>query len=373
MKKHSLNLIKTGLATFSMFFGAGNILFPLALGQMAQDQSAYAIIGFLLTAVALPISGLVAMTAFDGDYRRFFARLGEIPGWIIATIIMLLLGPLGSTPRCVALAFATVKVSYPGTSGLLFTLVSCGLIYACTVRKRRIIDMLGIILTPALLICLGLIVATGLYYAPDTTPVNLSAGSAFQLGLVEGYYTMDLLAAFFFSSVIVCSVRHDLSGQGASRELIRRRTTQAGLIGAALLAVVYICFCSIAAFHTSHIEGLSADRLLGALTVHLLGPYAGAVASVTVALACLTTAIALTAVFADFLSHYVLGGRISYHSALIISVVVTFGVSNAELSGIMAFLGPVLQIIYPLLIALTVFSLVKIRTVDESKLYDVLE
>jgi LIVCS family branched-chain amino acid:cation transporter len=372
--RQSLNLIKTGLATFSMFFGAGNILFPLALGQMAQNQSAFAIVGFLLTAVALPISGLVAMTAFDGDYRRFFARLGAVPGWLIATVIMLLLGPLGSTPRCVALAFATVKVSYPTISAFWFTLGSCGLVYACTVRKRRIVDMLGLLLTPALLISLGLIIALGLYHAPESTSVDLSGTAAFQLGLVEGYYTMDLLAAFFFSSVIVCSVRHDLQGQGASREQIRRRTTQAGLIGAGLLAIVYICFCTIAAYHTGHIEGLSSDRLLGALTVHLLGPYAGAVASVTVALACLTTAIALTAVFADFLSSYVCKGKISYHTALVCSIVVTFGVSNAELSGIMAFLAPVLQIIYPLLIALTVFSLFKTKDMEsENKLCDVIE
>lgn len=349
--------LKTGFATFSMFFGAGNILFPLALGQATQDMSAFAITGLLLTAVALPVSGLIAMTWYDGDYRRFFERLGSVPGMLIALLIMLLLGPLGSSPRCIALAYATVKVSFPDLAPLWFSGLSCILIYLCTVRHRRIMDLLGAILSPWLLLILGILIVAGIMTAPETAISELSPRSAFSLGLTEGYYTMDLLAAFFFSSVIIRGVRSDLGKDGDSPEKVNRRTIQAGFIGAALLAIVYVCFAYVAAHHTSHIEGLSTDRLLGALSLHLLGPYAGIVASATVALACLTTAIALISVFAEFLSWYVCKSKISYHTALVCSLIVTFGVSTIEITGIMAFLAPILEILYPVLIGLTFFNL----------------
>ncbi len=353
--------LKTGFATFAMFFGAGNILFPLALGQSVQDKGLYAVTGLLLTAVAIPISGLVAMTWYDGDYRRFFARLGSVPGLLAALIIMLLLGPLGSTPRCIALAYATIKVSHPELSVFWFSVISCIVIYLCTKRRRRIVDLLGTVLTPWLLFVLSIIIIAGVIDAPATSTVDLTATQAFTIGLTEGYYTMDLLAAFFFSSVIIRGVRRDLEGHDDLAVEVRRRTIRAGFIGAALLAFVYVCFAYIAAHHTSHIDGLSPDRLLGGLALHLLGPYAGLVAAITVALACLTTAVALIAVFAEFLSWYVCKEKISYHTALVASLLITFCVSTVELVGIMAFLAPVLEVLYPILIVLTFYNMARAK------------
>src|SRR5665647_1655937 len=95
-------IIATGLAMFSMFFGAGNVVFPLALGQIAQDKNFFAILGMLVTAVGVPFAGLIAMTLFNGDYRKFFARMGAVPGFIVVAIIMGLIGPFGAIPRCIA-------------------------------------------------------------------------------------------------------------------------------------------------------------------------------------------------------------------------------------------------------------------------------
>ncbi|HOK52804.1 MAG TPA: branched-chain amino acid transport system II carrier protein, partial [Bacteroidales bacterium] len=86
-----------GLALFSMFFGAGNIIYPLAIGQYAGDKNIFAMAGMLLTAVLMPIAGVVAMVLFDGDYRQFFGRLGRMPGFLLGLVTISLLGPLGST------------------------------------------------------------------------------------------------------------------------------------------------------------------------------------------------------------------------------------------------------------------------------------
>ena len=104
-----LHLLKSktllsGLAMFSMFFGAGNIIFPLAVGHYAQDRTFLAVFGLLITAVAVPFIGLIAMILFEGDQKSFFGKIGQKPGFMVELLILLLLGPLGSTPRCVALA-----------------------------------------------------------------------------------------------------------------------------------------------------------------------------------------------------------------------------------------------------------------------------
>src|SRR3984957_3942591 len=91
--------IATGLAMFSMFFGAGNVVFPLALGKIAQDQNVFAILGMLITAVGVPFLGLVAMTLFNGNYIHFFERLGKVPGFLVVTAMLGLIGPFGAIPR----------------------------------------------------------------------------------------------------------------------------------------------------------------------------------------------------------------------------------------------------------------------------------
>ena len=114
-----------GLAMFSMFFGAGNIIYPLAVGQYAGDKNLFAMFGLILTAAIMPIAGVIAMILFDGNYRQFFERLGRIPGFLLALTIISLLGPLGSTPRCIALSYVTLKSSFEHIP----TLVQCACLW----------------------------------------------------------------------------------------------------------------------------------------------------------------------------------------------------------------------------------------------------
>ena len=109
MKKIAFgNSLAVGMAIFSMFFGAGNITFPIFIGTVAKDLSSFAIAGFVLTAVLIPFFGLIVMSRFEGDYWSFFKRLGVIPAWCIVGVIMLLVGPFGALPRCVVIAHSTL-------------------------------------------------------------------------------------------------------------------------------------------------------------------------------------------------------------------------------------------------------------------------
>jgi len=347
--------LSSGFALFSMFFGAGNLIFPLALGQMAGDQNFYAMLGLILTAVIVPLIGVIAILLFDGDYHSFFAKLGKWPGFALALTIITLLGPLGSTPRCIALSFSTVKSFFPGTSAVIFSAISCLLIFLFTVRKNRIIEILGRFLTPILLLGLGFIIVRGFMTEGVAEESQVERMNLFLHGLKEGYNTMDLLAAFFFSSSIIMMLKNK-NGEGEDPSHIRR-TLKATVIGGGLLALVYLCFSYIASVHASSLEISGKEQILTALALKVAGPFAGIVLCITVALTCLTTAIALISVFADFVKTRVLQDKVRYEVILIGSLLITFLIANIEFKGISAFLGPILEVCYPGLIVLSIGSI----------------
>lgn len=343
-----------GLAIFAMFFGAGNIIFPLALGQIALDQTPWGLLGLLLTAVAMPFAGLLAMFRYQGQVRHFFNRLGKIPGLIVAIIIISLLGPFGSAPRCIALAYSTLSLSLPGIPLVVFSACACGLIFLFTYKENRLLKLLGYVLSPLKVTLLILIIIKGFMEAPEAILISAdpSRTSHFLHGLTEGYNTMDLLAAFFFAPIIISS----LSKEGGEQKL-NRFVFKASAVGAFLLTIIYIGFCYLAYLYAPQLEGISNDKLLGAIAIKILGPYAGLFVGLTVTFACLTTAIALIAAFTSFMHKEVLKEKIGYIAVLLISLLMTFGVASLEFQGIARFLSPILEICYPALILLTFYNL----------------
>lgn len=346
-----------GLAMFSMFFGAGNVIFPLAVGQFAGDKNFYAILGLILTAAIMPIAGVIAMILFDGNYRQFFGRLGKAPGFILALIVITLLGPLGSTPRCIALSYTTLKGSLPGLSPILFSAIACGIIFLFTVRKNHILTLLGWVLTPLLLSSLITIIFIGLFTIPEIQNINQTNDNMFLHGLKEGYNTMDLLASFFFSSTILNILRFRSKEKESNSNSYVKIALRASMIGAFLLAAIYVGFSYLAAFHGNQLAITGKDELLSALTMKIAGAHAGFLVCITIALACLTTAIALISAFTDFIQKEVFNEKISYEVILAASLLLTFFVSTFEFTGISAFLGPILQICYPGLIVLTFLNI----------------
>jgi LIVCS family branched-chain amino acid:cation transporter len=359
LSKSSSRVLSTGLAMFSMFFGAGNVVFPLVVGQAAGDQIFYAILGLLLTAVGVPFLGLTAILLFQGNYQQFFARSGKVPGFILAAAIMLLIGPFGGLPRCIALSYSTLKLSWPLLSFGLFSFISCLIIFFCTFKKSRMLSLLGYVLTPLLLLSLVVIVIIGLWTGESSTPSSLTASQSFLHGFMEGYNTMDLLASFFFSAIIYHTLKQESthSTPDAERNLLIL-SLKASCIGGGLLSLIYVGFSLVAAWHASSLTLNNQGELLGALTLKFLGPYAGLAASATIALACLTTAIALAAVFAEFLQKILFRNYLSYTQALIMTLVLSFAVSLLEFTGIVTLLAPFLQIAYPALIIFTVFNII---------------
>jgi branched-chain amino acid:cation transporter, LIVCS family len=342
-----------GLAMFSMFFGAGNCVFPLAVGQLAGDKTLFASLGLILTAAIVPVAGVIAMILFEGNQRQFFGRLGRIPGFLLALMIISLLGPLGSTPRCIALAHSTLKGAFLDVGPVFFSALASVLIFLCTIKKKYILPILGWVLTPLLLGSLLLIIGIGLFTTPDIQNVDTTHLDSFLYGLKEGYNTMDLLAAFFFSSAIL----NGLKARSEEGTDPMRTAVRASLIGATLLAVVYVGFSILASYHAAHVHVQGKEELLAAITMRIAGPFGGLLVCIAIALACFTTAVALLSAFVDFMHKEVFKEKLRYEVILTGALALTFSVSIFEFTKLSAFLGPILQICYPGLIVLTLVNI----------------
>jgi len=355
------SVITTGLAMFSMFFGAGNVVFPLALGQAAETQNHFAVIGFLITAVGVPFMGLIAMTLFDGNYKRFFDRLGHWPGLIIAFIIMGLIGPFGALPRCIALSHASISNIFPSLSLPVFSIISCLIIFLFTYKPNNIIEILGKALTPFLLGALAIIIIKGLVMAPPAPETDKHSLAVLVEGIKSGYQTMDLLGAFFFCGVVLACLKSGSEPKNPEEHVNYKRiiilTLKASCIGAILLGAIYVGFSYVASSYSLQIKGIPTELLLGTLSHEILGKYGAFVTAIAVALACLTTAIALAAVFAEYLHLELSKQRLNYTPSLIITLIISFFISTLNFTGIISFLAPILEVCYPALITLTLVNI----------------
>jgi len=346
----------SGLAMFSMFFGAGNIIFPLIVGQGAQGSVLYALLGLFVTAILIPFSGLIAMTLFQGDYESFFARMGKFPGQVIIWLILALIGPFGGIPRCMSLTYATFNVYMPELNLSYFSCFFALALFFATVRKTKIIDLLGYLFTPILLVFLFIIVFKGVTSEGfSLRSMPMSGIDALSYGLKEGYNTMDLLAAFFFASIVFQKFKQKKEGIASDQETVLE-FIKASIVGAVLLALVYGGFAVTSAVFSRELIHSKPDHLLGELGRLLLGSSGGFIVSMAVLLSCLTTAIALTTISADFIRERIFKNKIGYQSTVCLVLILSVLVSSLQFSGIVKVLAPVLQVCYPSLLALCLFN-----------------
>jgi LIVCS family branched-chain amino acid:cation transporter len=356
------SLFSIGMAMFSMFFGAGNIVIPLSLGQLSGEHTGLALLGLIVTAVIVPFFGIFAMLLYGGDYKAFFGRLGKWPGFAIALLIMGLLGPFGGLPRCIALSFSTMNMFVEEISIIPFSILACLFIYITSIKKTNVCDFVGWILSPFFLISFLLIIIMGYMDARgEILPSSYSSNESFILGLTSGYNTMDLLGSFFFSGLVVGSLQKLSRSKSGStdRSLLLRNALISSGIGAFLLAFIYVGMSAVAALHAGGTSDVSVDKLLAAISLHVLGKYAGVVTCFAVIFACITTAIALASVFAEFAKTSLFADKISYKTALIGTLIISFFVSTLEFQGILKCLSPIIQVLYPVLILLCIVNVIK--------------
>ena len=346
--------IATGLAIFSMFFGAGNLIFPLKVGLIAGEKNIWAILGFMLTGVILPLLGLIAIILFNGDYKAFFNRLGKIPGACFTLFCMLIIGPLVAMPRIVTLSHIMVAPFLGNISLIYFTLLFLSVTFLGTYKESKIINLLGYIISPLLLLSLVIIIVKGLFVPGEMThAVNASGLKLFWESIKVGYNTLDVLGAIFFSSIVITILKENLKDHSEkSLKKLALMGLKAGIIGVTLLALIYLGMSYLGVYHGAGLEHLNEGELFSAISFRILGTQGAIIIALAVLMACYSTIIALTVVVSDYLQQTILRNKISYVQALLLVLTVTAIISNFGLSKILSVSGPFIEAGYPALIVL---------------------
>lgn len=353
-KKNPSTLV-VGLALFSMFFGSGNLIFPLMLGAKYQALFYVCALGFVITAVILPTFGIMAMIPAQGRYEELFEKLlpTRFSKWFFLLVLLFWI-PLGSGPRCVILAHASLSSYLAATPPLwLFSLLFLALVYVSVINRGQLIELLGKILTPLLLLSILCIVISSLTDGAMDPP-SFSAQQVFLDSVVDGYYTQDLIAAIFFSASLVSMLNQRMTTKEALS-----KTWRGGLIAVVLLALLYGALMAASAIHGEYLRDLSGEKLVSALAHIALGKHLGGISSIAVSLACFTTEIALILVFAEFMVAHLF--KISFNPALLLTLIMVWAMSLLQFDGLMAVIAPAMQIIYPVLFVLVLRLLFRKR------------
>lgn len=356
-----------GLALFAMFFGSGNLVFPITVGKYAEGMYLVGTLGFVVTAVLLPFVGVLTMVIYKGDYTRFFRVLGGPLGFLFTLMLLSFWIPLGSGPRCITLAHAAIKSYMPSLPLWLFSLIYSVSVFFMTYTESRVITLLGKFLTPILLLSLTVVVGAGIYYSPGLAHVDYKSIEVFTYALVEGYNTQDLIASFFFSSTIIHILTHSEEHSTSINKSQLRLVLKSGIIGISILTTVYLGLLYMGATYAAVLQETSKDSVLAQLSLHLLGPQAAFIPVIAIALACVTTSVALALAFTTFLKESVFRDKISHGTALAMTTALTFAMSLLGFEGVSFVLGTAMQVLYPSLIVLMVYNLSRLAFASEKK------
>ncbi|KYM42030.1 branched-chain amino acid transport system II carrier protein [Fusobacterium necrophorum] len=352
------NVVLKGFALFAMLFGAGNLIFPPMLGKTLADSWAIGTMGFILTGVGFPLLGILS-TSLSGkkDIEEFANKVSPWFAKLFFIALILAIGPLLAIPRTGATAYE-ITFLHAGLSSSLYKYIYLILYFGITLlfslKANKVVDRIGSILTPVLLIMLFIIIVKGVS-SPLGIPVTGTILIPFKNGFVEGYQTMDTLASIVFAGVILKSIRgdKDLSPKQEFSFLV-----QVSIIACLGLSIVYGGLSFIGASVSGMGSELGKTELLVSLTTTLLGKAGYAILGICVAGACLTTAIGLVATVADYFSKI---SSLSYEKLAVLTTIISFIFACFGVDMIVKISVPILVFLYPLAMALILLNVFKIQ------------
>ncbi len=324
------------------------------MGKLVGDQAPIAIIGFLITGVGLPLSGIIACAKINGTFSDISGRVGRKFSVIATTALILAIGPMLAIPRTAATTYELgINPVFPSIPPIVGVVIYFAICLAFVLRPSGIVDNIGKILTPALLVLLAIIIIKGLV-SPLGPVINTNFEGAFSKSLLEGYQTMDAMASVIFSSIILTSVR--AKGYTDKNDIISA-TIKSGVVAILGLAFVYGGLMILGS-QTSQIipQEMGRSALVVEIVKRDLGNAGTIILGLAVGLACLTTAIGLISTGADYFSGLT-KGKVSYNTFAIIISVVSALLGTGGVEKIVKFAVPVLQILYPIVIVLIVITL----------------
>lgn len=355
------------LTLFAVFFGAGNMIFPPAMGQQAGEHYIQALAGFIVTDAGIALLGMIAVVLVGTEVSDLGELVGRRFAIFLSVCIYLLIGPLFALPRTGSVSFELAVRPYltePNVwwVSLIVTGIFFGLTYYLSGNPKKVVNLIGKYLTPVLLICIVLIFLACVFmeksphgrvqYGSIGAPRGAYAEIPFFQGMIEGYYALDGPAGLVFAIIIINAV---WGYQVKTKRNIIKYTLICGAGAALILSVVYYMLTYVGAVTRTPFS--NGGSLLHAVTSDLLGPAGGIVLGVAVLFACMTTSIGLTTSFADYFHE--LFPNVSYKKITAIVCVFSFVISNIGLDMLVKVSLPVLMMFYPVTVVLVVLSFFK--------------
>ena len=345
-----------GFAIFSMFFGSGNLVFPLQIGIESGNYWILGFIGLFITGIILPFLGLFVIKIHRGSYEMFFAEAGFIARFILPLFTLSLLGSFGVVPRCITVSYGGINNLIPEIPIIYFSLIFCISCYIICLKDHFMISLLGKWMTPILLASLFILIIIGIINAPPILSANEDPLNAFKDGFLRGYQTMDLFAAFFFSALIFQQIQESLPGIRNTKDILKA-ALKPSIIGITLLSIIYLGFVFLGAHYQSIITTKAPELILPEIATYIIGTKAALLIAITVIISCITTAVALNNIYARYLCKLLIIKNKHFPWMLLVTTTISFLISLLDFQGIAAFLSPALKISYPSLILLTILSI----------------
>lgn len=361
-KSNSLrDMIVVGFALFSMFFGAGNVVFPPYLGMEAGPQWLAGFSAYFIADIGLALLGMFALLRV-GSSEAVISRVGKVPAELLMCAIILCIGPMVAIPRTSATTFEmAIAPNLSGVSPVLFSVLFFALILVLCIKESAVVDIVGKILTPLLLLGLFAIIIKGIITPVGEISALPQISNVAVTGIKAGYQTMDALAALPFGIIVLQSVT--AKGYDNSKKQFRVVGGSAILAGVLLLAV-YMGLAYLGATVSGQYNGtIGRAQLVMAIVEALMGKVGMILFGVVVGLACVTTAIALTSSAAAYFAE-LCRSKVPYKAFVIAICVFSAVVSNLGLDRIVAVAAPVLDVIYPPTLVLIFISLLMPRMPD---------
>lgn len=364
MKKSGSYVFVLGMAIFLLFFGAGNLIFPPYLGLVAGEEWIPGLVGFLIADIGLAIITLVAIGKRGGDAIALFLRSGRKLAIVLAILTLICLGPLLAIPRTGAVTFEVgIAQVFPGISSILVSIIFFGLVFIFTIRPSKIVDVLGKYLTPLLVLTLLVLIIKGIVTPlGDLTYQSSIEGSVFAEGILQGYQTMDVLGGIAFGNIVIMAlIQHGYKSQSEHMSMMLK----AGIVAGIILAIIYGGLTFLGASYAPQFFAANPDITIGSIsnadilvsvTKGLLGDVGLYLLAIIVSLACITTAIGLTAAVATFFNQ-LSNGRLKYSHLIIVICVFSTIVTNLGLDTIISISAPILSVIYPAILVLILLTL----------------
>ena len=366
MKKTG-DILTIGFALFAMFFGAGNLLLPPFIGMQVGQHIWITILAFGLTGILLPFFGVLSVTNSGDSFNDLGNRINKNVAAILGTIIMICIGPLIAIPRTAATTYEVgILPSFPDSQPIWTSISFFAVTWLFSIVPSKVVNLVGNILTPLLLLLLIILIFIGVTNPIDNTDISsLSTMDSFSLGFTEGYQTLDVLASVIFAGIIITATKS--KGYTLVREK-NKIVIAAGALAAICLLIIYGGLIYLGA--TSGINDLDVKRseLLIHISKSLLGKYGTLAIAISIALACLTTAIALTSAFGTFFNQLT-KNKVSYRILVTICCIFSCILSISGVDTIIQFAYPPLAFVYPIVITLVLYFVIFGRIIKSKAPY----